>query len=191
YLAVVIDLFSHKPVGWALSWSPNTELVKTALTIAYESRGEPPEVLFHSDQGCQYTSLGFRQLLWRYQMKQSLSRRGNCWDNAPTERFFRSLKTEWVPETGYPCFTSAKLSITDYMIGYYSALRPHKQNDGLPPKVEEQAYWKTLKTVPKTLDHYTPEMIISPENAEIDPSFLWASEISVYIGRLIVYLFTY
>jgi len=147
YLAVVIDLFSRKPVGWALSLSPNTELVKKALTLAYESRGEPPELLFHSDQGCQYTSLGFRQLLWRYQMKQSLSRRGNCWDNAPTERFFRSLKTEWVPETGYPCFASAKQSITDYMIGYYSALRPHKYNDGLPPDVAEQAYWKTQKTV--------------------------------------------
>ncbi len=93
---MVIDLFSREPVGWAMSLSPNTELVKKALTIAYESRGEPSEVMFHSDQGCQYTSLGFRQLLWRYQMKQSLSRRGNCWDNAPTERFFRSLKTESV-----------------------------------------------------------------------------------------------
>ncbi len=86
YLAVVIDLFSRKPVGWALSLSPNTELVKKALTIAYESRGEPSELLFHSDQGCQYTSLGFRQLLWRYQIKQSLSRRGNCWDNEAVEK---------------------------------------------------------------------------------------------------------
>ena len=147
YLAVVIDLFSRKPVGWALSQSPNTELVKKALTIAYESRGEPQGVMFHSDQGCQYTSMEFRQLLWRYHMKQSLSRRGNCWDNAPTERFFRSLKTEWVPETGYPCFASAKQSITDYMIGYYSTLRPHKHNEGLPPNVAEQTYWKTQKTV--------------------------------------------
>jgi putative transposase len=147
YLAVVIDLFSRKPVGWAISLSPNTDLVKKALTIAYESRGKPSGVMFHSDQGCQYTSLRFRQLLWSYQMKQSLSRRGNCWDNAPTERFFRSLKTEWVPEIGYPCFASAKQSVTDYMIGYYNALRPHKHNGGLPPNVAEQAYWKTQKTV--------------------------------------------
>ena len=103
--------------------------------------------MFHSDQGCQYTSLRFRQLLWSYQMKQSLSRRGNCWDNAPTERFFRSLKTEWVPEIGYPCFAAAKQSVTDYMIGYYSALRPHKHNGGLPPNAAEKAYWKTQKTV--------------------------------------------
>ena len=147
YFAVVLDLFARKPVGWALSLSPNTELVSKALTIAYESRGKPQGVMFHSDQGCQYTSLGFRQLLWQYQMPQSLSRRGNCWDNAPTERFFRSLKTEWVPETGYPCFASAKQSITEYMIGYYSELRPHKHNDGLPPNVAEQTYWKTQMTV--------------------------------------------
>lgn len=147
YLAVVIDLFSRKPVGWAISLSPNTDLVKKALTIAYESRGKPSGVMFHSDQGCQYTSLRFRQLLWSYQMKQSLSRRGNCWDNAPTERFFRSLKTEWVPEIGYPCFAAAKQSVTDYMIGYYSALRPHKHNGGLPPNAAEKAYWKTQKTV--------------------------------------------
>ena len=147
YLAVVIDLFSRKPVGWAISLSPNTDLVKKALTIAYESRGKPSGVMFHSDQGCQYTSLRFRQLLWSYQMKQSLSRRGNCWDNAPTERFFRSLKTEWVPEIGYPCFASAKQSVTNYMVGYYSALRPHKHNGGLPPNAAEKAYWKTQKTV--------------------------------------------
>ncbi|MFC0269608.1 integrase core domain-containing protein, partial [Kushneria aurantia] len=67
--------------------------------------------------------------------------------NAPTERFFRSLKTEWIPETGYSCFVSAKRSITDYLIGYYSALRPHRHNDGLPPNVAEQLYWKAQKTV--------------------------------------------
>ncbi|MDI4662725.1 DDE-type integrase/transposase/recombinase, partial [Cobetia sp. BMC6] len=63
YLAVVIDLYARKPVGWALSLSPNTELVKKALTMAYESRGEPRNILFHSDQGCQYTSRAFRQML--------------------------------------------------------------------------------------------------------------------------------
>ncbi|WP_425468314.1 IS3 family transposase [Pistricoccus aurantiacus] len=147
YLAVVIDLFSRKPVGWALSLSPNTDLVKKALLMAYESRGEPKGVLFHSDQGCQYTSQGFRQLLWRYRMTQSLSRRGNCWDNAPTERFFRSLKTEWVPAIGYPSIATAKSSIIEYMVGYYSSLRPHKHNDGLPPNEIEKKYWNAQKAV--------------------------------------------
>ena len=150
YLAVVLDLFARKPVGWALSLSPDTALVKKALTMAYESREEPEGVLFHSDQGCQYTSLGFRQLLWRYRMEQSLSRRGNCWDNAPTERFFRSLKTEWVPETGYQNFPAAKQSISDYIIGYYSQVRPHQSNGGLPPNVAEQNYWNAQMTVAKS-----------------------------------------
>jgi len=149
YLAVVLDLFARKPVGWALSLSPDTALVNKALTMAYESRGEPESVMFHSDQGSQYTSLGFRQLLWRYRMKQSLSRRGNCWDNAPTERFFRSLKAEWVPETGYQSFPAAKQAINDYIIGYYSQIRPHRNNDGLPPNVAEEKYWNAQRTVAK------------------------------------------
>ncbi|HHP5643834.1 TPA: integrase core domain-containing protein, partial [Klebsiella variicola] len=73
-----------------------------------------------------YTSRQFRQLLWRYRFRQSMSRRGNCWDNSPMERFFRSLKNEWVPATGYVSFSDAAHAITDYIVGYYSALRPHE-----------------------------------------------------------------
>ena len=99
YLAVVMDLFARKPVGWALSHSPDSNLTCQALSMAYESRGRPKEVMFHSDQGSHYTSRQFRQLVWRYRLTQSMSRRGNCWDNSPMERFFRSLKTEWIPTT--------------------------------------------------------------------------------------------
>ncbi|WP_273050836.1 IS3 family transposase, partial [Pseudoalteromonas sp.] len=101
YLALVMDLFARKPVGWAMSNSPDTKLTAKALTMAFESRGRPKGVMFHSDQGSTYTSRKYRQLLWRYQIEQSMSRRGNCWDNSPMERFFRSLKTEWIPTTGY------------------------------------------------------------------------------------------
>ena len=80
-------------IGWALSNSPDTELTMQALMMAYESRGKPHDVIFHSDQGTHYTSIKFRQRLWHYQITQSMSRRGNCWDIAPMERFFRSLKT--------------------------------------------------------------------------------------------------
>ena len=149
YLAVVLDLFARKPVGWAMSLSPDSELVKKALSMAYESRGEPEGVMFHSDQGCQYTSLSFRQQLWRYQMSQSLSRRGNCWDNSPMERFFRSLKTEWVPEVGYSSFEEAKHGITEYAIGYYSQFRPHTHNSGMTPNMAERQYWKDYKAVAK------------------------------------------
>jgi len=77
YLAVVIDLYARKVIGWAVSNSPDSELRK---------------LLFHSDQGCHYTSKTFRRLLWRYGIRQSLSRRGNCWDNSPMERFSEVLK---------------------------------------------------------------------------------------------------
>jgi putative transposase len=94
YLAVVMDLFARKLVGWAMSYSPDTKLAAKALSMAFESRGRPSNVMFHSDQGSTYTSRNYRQLLWRYQIKQSMSRRGNCWDNSPMERFFRSSKAE-------------------------------------------------------------------------------------------------
>lgn len=149
YLAVVIDLFSRKPVGWAISNSPDSNLTKQALSMAFESRGKPDGLMFHSDQGSHYTSLAFRQLLWRYQIKQSLSRKGNCWDNAPMERFFRSLKTEWVPTIGYKTFFDAKKHIINYIIGYFSQVRPHAHNDGLSPNAVEDHYWKNYKTVAK------------------------------------------
>lgn len=149
YLAMVLDLFARKPVGWALSLSPDSQLAKRALTMAFESRGEPEDVMFHSDQGCQYTSLSFRQQLWRYQMTQSMSRRGNCWDNSPMERFFRSLKTEWVPGVGYRTLEQAKHHIADYVLGYYSQFRPHAHNGGMTPNTAEKLYWDDYKTVAK------------------------------------------
>ncbi len=88
YLAVILDLYAREVVGWAMSDSPDSELTTKALRLAYEARGKPNDLMFHSDQGCHYTSLRFRQVLWRLQIKQSMSRRGNCWDNAPMERFF-------------------------------------------------------------------------------------------------------
>lgn len=85
YLAVVLDLYCRRVVGWALSAKPDADLVVKALDMAYEQRGRPQNVMFHSDQGSQYASHSFRQRLWRYRMTQSMSRRGNCWDNAPME----------------------------------------------------------------------------------------------------------
>jgi len=99
-----------------------------------------------SDQGSHYTSLKFRQFVWRYRMNQSMSRRGNCWDNSPMERFFRSLKTEWVPELGYQSLADAQRSILSYLTGYYSQVRPHQHNGGLPPNKVEEIYWKSSKS---------------------------------------------
>ena len=149
YLAVVMDLFSRKIIGWAMSYSPNTELTANALSMAYEQRGEPMGVMFHSDQGCHYTSIKYRQLLWRYQITQSMSRRGNCWDNSPMERFFRSFKSEWMSSIGYATLMAAKQSVINYIVGYYCNVRPHTNNDGLTPNESERKYWLESKTVAK------------------------------------------
>ena len=138
YLAVVLDLFTRRAVGWALSASPDAALVCRALEMAYEQRGRPVGVLFHSDQGTQYASRLFRQRLWRYRMDQSMSRRGNCWDNAPMERLFRSLKTEWVPSAGYSTVNEACRDISHYLMHRYNWLRPHQFNDGKPPAIAEE-----------------------------------------------------
>jgi len=142
YLAVVMDLYARKPVGWALSLSPDSKLTAKALEMAYESRKRPKKVMYHSDQGMHYTSKKFRQTIWCFQMKQSMSRRGNCWDNAPMERFFRSLKTEWIPKLGYQNFNEADHSITSYIMGYYSQIRPHQHNKGISPNEAERLFKK-------------------------------------------------
>lgn len=149
YLAVVLDLFARKPVGWAISSSPDSELTAAALKMAYESRGRPKDVMFHSDQGSHYTSHRFRQIVAQCGFRQSMSRRGNCWDNAPMERFFRSLKTEWVPKYGYRSRQEALDGIMKYIIRYYSEIRPHQYNNGMSPNQKEQNYWKNYKLVTK------------------------------------------
>jgi len=138
YLAVVLDLCTRRIVGWHLSQTMGSELVIAALDEAYHSRGKPQKILFHSDQGSQYSSVAFQQRMWCYKMKQSMSRRGNCWDNAPMERVFRSLKCEWIPKNGYHSFAEAQTDIEEYLTGYYNCVRPHQWNDGLPPVVAEE-----------------------------------------------------
>lgn len=137
YLAVVLDLYARRVVGWAFSRHPDSALTGQALALAYESRGCPKGVMFHSDQGSHYTSLAFRQRIWQYQMTQSMSRRGNCWDNAPMERFFGSLKSEWIPETGYSSVEEAESDILRYLTHYYNRVRPHTYNNYQTPVAME------------------------------------------------------
>jgi putative transposase len=139
YLAVVIDLYARKVVGWACSDSPDSTLTCAALRMAFESRGRPNDVMFHSDQGCHYTSLQYRQALWRYRIKQSMSRRGNCWDNAPTERFFRSYKVEWMPKAFYSTYEEAEVDVLKYIIQHYNSVRGHSYNNYLSPNAAEKA----------------------------------------------------
>ena len=158
YLAVIIDLYARRVVGWSISKNPDASLVINALENAYQQRGKPKGLMFHSDQGSQYTSLRFRQRLWRYRIKQSMSRRGNCWDNAPMERVFRSLKTEWVPIKGYVGLDQARLDISSYLMGYYNYQRPHSFNQGLAPAIAE----KNFIQCPKLVDHYSAVSKVGP-----------------------------
>jgi len=138
YLAVVLDLYKRRVVGWACSKSPNSQLTIQALRMAFESRGRPSQLMFHSDQGCHYTSKAFRQQLWCYQITQSMSRRGNCWDNAVMERFFRSYKTEWMPGNAYSSFAEAEIDIAQYM-KHYNYERGHSYNGYRCPALAEAA----------------------------------------------------
>jgi putative transposase len=143
YLAVVLDLYSRKVVGFALSDSPDSELTKQALSHAFTARGNPVGVMFHSDQGCHYTSLSFKQMIWTYQFKQSMSRRGNCWDNAPMERFFRSMKTENMSKNDYE-----NEAVANDSVRYCNLVRPHSHNLGLSPNEKEVFYWNDLTKPP-------------------------------------------
>jgi transposase InsO family protein len=108
YVAVVIDLFSRQVVGWAVDDHMLTSLCIRALQMAFWRRKPAAGVLHHSDRGSQYASYEYRQHLDIMQMQQSMSRKGNCWDNAPTERFFRSLKHE---ELNYENFRTKEVAI--------------------------------------------------------------------------------
>lgn len=138
YVAAIIELYSRRVMGWSLSDHPDVDLVVKALDNAYETRGRPHGVMFHSDQGSQYGSRLFRQRLWRYRFTQSMSRRGNCWDNAPMERLFRSLKSEWIPSDGYRTKMEAARDIDYHLMSYYNWQRPHSYNNGAPPAKAEK-----------------------------------------------------
>ena len=146
YLAVVLDFFARRPVGWALSTSPDSALTIKALNMAYTARGKPRNLMLHSDQGCHFTSKAYCKKLKAYGIKHSMSRRGNCWDNAPMERFFRSLKSECMPKKGWPDMLSTKHAVNNYILRYYNSVRPHQHNDGLTPAKKENIYKKTLNT---------------------------------------------
>jgi len=125
YLAAVLDLYSRRIVGWAMAPSMPAELVCTALNMAIVSRQPPPGLLVHSDRGSQYASEAHTQLLAKHGLIGSMSRKGNCWDNAVMERFFLNLKMERVWHRDYANHAEAKADIADYIVGFYNPVRLH------------------------------------------------------------------
>ncbi len=139
YLAVVLDLFSRKIVGWSMAPNMPAELVCSAMQLAVVQRQPPPGLIAHSDRGSQYASASYRALLARNEMQQSMSRKGNCWDNSVMERFFLSLKMERVWRRDYANHAEAIRDITEYIVGFYNNERLHSKLGYLPPTVYERA----------------------------------------------------
>lgn len=134
YLAAVIDLFSRKVVGWALSDSLATDLVSEALRVAIERRRPiGKQLLHHSDRGCQYTSEAYQRTLKTLGITCSMSRTGNCWDNAVVERFFWSLKNEWTNHQTFENLEDARVGVFRYIETFYNSQRLHQTLDYKSP----------------------------------------------------------
>lgn len=133
YLATVMDLYSRKLVGWSMSRSNSSRLVSDALEMAVAQRGDVTGVVLHSDRGRPYVSNEYRQLLKNHGIRCSMSRKGDCWDNAPMESFYHSLKTEWVIFEDYRDHDEARASIFDYIELFYNRKRRHSALSYLSP----------------------------------------------------------
>jgi putative transposase len=125
YVAVVLDLFSRRIVGWSMSQEMTAELVSDALTMALWRRGRPKQLLHHSDQGSQYTSEQFQKLLAEHGVECSMSRAGNVWDNSAMESFFSSLKRERTRRRVYSTRDEARADVFDYIERFYNPRRRH------------------------------------------------------------------
>jgi putative transposase len=125
YLAVVIDLYSRRVVGWSIDRRMKKALVIRALMMAVNLRKPPPGLIHHSDRGSQYASHDYQKLLRQYGLICSMSRKGNCWDNAPVERFFSSLKREWTGDRLYRTRQEAIADVREYVAVYYNSKRLH------------------------------------------------------------------
>ena len=139
YLAVVIDLFSRAVVGWAMNRWLKAELVTNALQMALDQRQPRPGLIMHTDRGSQYAADRYLQLLHHYEIVPSMSRKGNCWDNAVAESFFHTLKTECVYLETFATREQAQDVIFEYIEVFYNRQRRHSANGHLAPVLYEQS----------------------------------------------------
>ncbi|SHM00506.1 Transposase InsO and inactivated derivatives [Vreelandella subglaciescola] len=133
YLAVFIDLYSRAVVGWSMDSRMPASLVHDALTMAVRKRQPENGLLVHSDRGSQYASDSFQWLLKQHDFRCSMSRKGNCWDNAPSESFFHTLKTELVYHEDFRTREKAKQAIFEYIEVFYNRVRLHSSNGYMSP----------------------------------------------------------
>jgi putative transposase len=137
FLAVLLDLFSRRVVGWATSDTIDAGLVGRALQKAIALRRPPKGIVIHHDRGSQYASKDYRNMLKSIGAVASMSRKGDCWDNAVSESFFGSLKTEWVPEDGYETKEDGRRDLFNYIEGFYNRERRHSTIGYLSPVAME------------------------------------------------------
>jgi putative transposase len=140
YLAVILDLFSRQVIGWAMSERNNAELVQDALTMAIWRRRETQHIIVHSDQGSTYASASYQQQLSEHQLRCSMSRKGECLDNAVAESFFGSLKNELVYHEDYKTRTQARQSVFEYIEVFYNRKRRHAFLNYMTPVEYEEKY---------------------------------------------------
>ncbi len=138
YLAVVLDLFSRKVVGWAMAPSMPSTLVCDALRMAIQQRRPAAGLIVHSDRGSQYASDRYQALLAEHGFVCRMSRKGSCWDNAVAERFLLNLKMERVWQRNYANHAEARLDVINYIVGFYNSERLHSVLSNLPPSVYER-----------------------------------------------------
>lgn len=133
YLAVVIDLYSRSVVGWAMDHHMKAGLVCDALTMALQRRGAPKGVIVHSDRGSQYCSTSYQKMIKNHSFKCSMSKRGDCYDNACAESFFHSLKVELTHGSRYETRAQLRREIFEYIETYYNTVRLHSSNNYTAP----------------------------------------------------------
>lgn len=138
YLAVVMDFYSRKIIGFSMGETMKADLCCKALQKACLSRKPPKDLIHHSDRGVQYASSEYRKLIKHHKLKQSMSRKGNCYDNAMVESFFHTLKIEEVRQKVYATREQARAEITDYIVGFYNSKRRHSSLDYESPNYYEQ-----------------------------------------------------
>jgi putative transposase len=138
YLATVIDLYSRKVVGWSMDDTMKVSLVNDALNMAISYRKPPKGLLWHTDRGSQYASYSHRNLLQRHGIVQSMSRKGNCWDNSVAESFFKTLKSDLVYQTYFYTKKQAKREIFEYIEFYYNRVRSHSYLGNISPSKFEK-----------------------------------------------------
>src|SRR5690348_7387337 len=125
YLAAVMDLYSRRIVGWAMATRQDETLVEQALAMAVRHRRPQAGLLHHSDRGCQYTSQAYQAFLQDHGIRVSMSRKGNCWDNAVMERFFGTLKRECTSRAHFATHEEARTALFEYIEAYYNRVRKH------------------------------------------------------------------